>query len=75
VRAGVNPANVRQAVRSIVAEMERIRQEPISAAELAAGQRFLTDQDARPAIRTTPGDTRHTAPLVAQPACAGVRST
>jgi hypothetical protein len=28
----------------------------------------------RPAARTTPGDTRHTAPFVAQPACAGVRS-
>jgi len=31
-----------------------------------------TDQDARPAARATPGETRQTAPLVVQPACAGV---
>ncbi len=42
VRAGVNPTNVRRAVRSIVAEVERIRQEPVTADELDAGQRFWT---------------------------------
>ncbi|MDQ2810107.1 MAG: insulinase family protein [Chloroflexota bacterium] len=42
VRAGVNPNNVRQAVASILTEMRRIQDEPISATELAAGQRYLT---------------------------------
>jgi zinc protease len=42
VRAGVNPTNVGRAVRSILAEIERIRAEPVTAQELASGQRFLT---------------------------------
>ncbi|MGI8586844.1 MAG: M16 family metallopeptidase [Chloroflexia bacterium] len=42
VRAGVNPANVRRALDSILAEMRRIQDEPVSADELAAGQRFQT---------------------------------
>jgi zinc protease len=42
VRAGVNPTNVRRAVSSILAEMERIQREPISAQELLSGQRYLT---------------------------------
>ncbi|HMA37581.1 MAG TPA: pitrilysin family protein [Chloroflexia bacterium] len=42
VRAGVNPANVSRAVASILAEMRRIQDTPISPQELAAGQRYLT---------------------------------
>ncbi|HUS15720.1 MAG TPA: pitrilysin family protein [Chloroflexia bacterium] len=42
VRAGVNPANVGRAVQSILAEMTRIQEEPVSAEELARGQRYVT---------------------------------
>jgi zinc protease len=42
VRGGVNPANVRRAVASVLTEMRRIQDEPISATELAAGQRYMT---------------------------------
>jgi zinc protease len=42
VRAGVNPVSVRRAVASILVEMRRIQDEPVSADELAAGQRYLT---------------------------------
>jgi zinc protease len=41
VVAGVNPANTEQAVESIRAEIQRIREEPIPAEELADSQAFL----------------------------------
>lgn len=42
VRAGVNPANVDQAVKSILAEIARLRDEPVSDQELEDGQDYLT---------------------------------
>ena len=42
VRAGVNPANVPQAIASIRHEIERIRTEPIPTEELEGGKRFMT---------------------------------
>jgi zinc protease len=42
VRAGVNPANVRRAVASILTEIRRMQDEPVRAQELDAGRRFLT---------------------------------
>lgn len=41
-RAGVAPANVDRAVASMLAEIERIRQEPVSAEELADAADYLT---------------------------------
>lgn len=40
--AGVNPANVGQAVDSILAEFARLREEPVPAAELADSQAYMT---------------------------------
>lgn len=40
--AGVNPANVGQAVAGILAEFTRLGQEPVPAAELADSQAYLT---------------------------------
>jgi zinc protease len=40
--AGVNPANVDRAIQSMLAEAERLRQEPIPADELEDSQRYLT---------------------------------
>ncbi len=42
VNAGVNPKNVNRAVDGILAEIERLRAEGITAEELAHGQDFLT---------------------------------
>jgi zinc protease len=42
VLAGVNPANVQQAVDSIVAEIERLTQEPVSAEDLADNKANFT---------------------------------
>ena len=42
VRAGVNPANVDQAIESIVAEIARLQDEPVSDEELKDGKDFLT---------------------------------
>lgn len=44
VSAGVNPANVQQAVDSIVAEIKRITTEHVSGEELADNQSFFTGQ-------------------------------
>lgn len=41
-RAGVAPGNVEQAIASILAEVERIRQEPVGEDELADAQDYLT---------------------------------
>jgi zinc protease len=42
VRAGVNPVNVDQAVGSILAEITRLRDEPVTDQELEDGQDYLT---------------------------------
>lgn len=42
VRAGVNPVNVEQAIESILAEITRLRDEPVSDQELGDGQDYLT---------------------------------
>lgn len=42
VRAGVNPVNVERAIESILAEVERIRTQPVSDDELADGKAYLT---------------------------------
>jgi zinc protease len=42
VRAGVNPANVDQAIESILAEIARLQDEPVTDEELEDGQDFLT---------------------------------
>jgi zinc protease len=42
VRAGVNPANVDRAVEGILAEIIRLRHEPVTDQELADGQDYLT---------------------------------
>jgi zinc protease len=42
VRAGVNPANVDQAVESILAEIARLRDEPVTDQELEDGGDYLT---------------------------------
>lgn len=41
-RAGVAPANVERVITSILTEIEHIRQEPVSAEELADAQDYLT---------------------------------
>lgn len=41
-RAGVAPDNVERAITSVLAEVERIRREPVSADELADAQDYLT---------------------------------
>ena len=41
-RAGVNPVNVERAIASIVAEVARLRDEPVGAPELADARDFLT---------------------------------
>jgi zinc protease len=40
--AGVNPANVEQAIRSILAECHRMTEEPVSGVELSDSQDYLT---------------------------------
>ncbi len=42
VRAGVNPANVDRAIDSILAEVDRLRDEPVADQELEDGQDYLT---------------------------------
>lgn len=42
VRAGVNPANVERAVDSILAEIARLRDEPVTDQELEDGKDYLT---------------------------------
>lgn len=42
VRAGVNPANVDQAIESILVEIARLRDEPVTDQELEDGQDYLT---------------------------------
>jgi zinc protease len=42
VRAGVSPANVEQAIDSILAEIIRLRDEPVTDQELEDGQDYLT---------------------------------
>ncbi|MGH2459537.1 MAG: M16 family metallopeptidase [Chloroflexota bacterium] len=42
VRAGVNPANVERAIESILAEVTRIRTQPVDEDELADGKSYLT---------------------------------
>ncbi len=42
VRAGINPANVDQAIDSILAEIARLRDEPVDDQELEDGQDYLT---------------------------------
>jgi zinc protease len=42
VRAGVNPANVDRAIDSILAEIARLRDEPVADQELEDGQDYLT---------------------------------
>lgn len=42
VRAGVNPANVEQAIESILAEIARLRDEPVTDQELEDGKDYLT---------------------------------
>ncbi len=42
VKAGVNPANVDKAIEGIEFELKRMRQEPVSAAELLEAQDYLT---------------------------------
>ena len=42
VRAGVNPANVDQAIESIVAEIARLQDEPVTDDEFEDGRDFLT---------------------------------
>jgi zinc protease len=42
VRAGVNPANVDEAIESIVAEIKRLRDEPVTDAELEDGKDYVT---------------------------------
>jgi zinc protease len=42
VRAGVNPANVEQAIESILAEITRLRDEPVTDQELEDGKDYLT---------------------------------
>jgi zinc protease len=41
-RAGVNPTNVEQALAWVVAEVERLRVEPVSADELAGAKDYMT---------------------------------
>ena len=41
-RAGVSPANVERAIASIIAEVERIRSEPVAEEELIDAQDYLT---------------------------------
>ncbi|MEZ4712685.1 MAG: pitrilysin family protein [Caldilineaceae bacterium] len=40
--AGVNPANVEQAIDSILAEFQRLAHEPVAAAELSDSQAYMT---------------------------------
>ena len=42
VRAGVNPANVERAIESVLAEVDRIRTQPVGEDELADGKSYLT---------------------------------
>jgi len=42
VRAGVNPSNIDRAIASIETELRRLRDEPVSADELAEAQDYLT---------------------------------
>jgi zinc protease len=42
VRAGVNPVNVDRAIESILAEIARLRDEPVTGQELEDGQDYLT---------------------------------
>ncbi len=42
VRAGVNPVNVERAIESILAEVDRIRSQPVGEDELADGKAYLT---------------------------------
>lgn len=42
VRAGVNPANIEKTIDGINVELRRMRQEPVSAAELLEAQDYLT---------------------------------
>ncbi|HLG50550.1 MAG TPA: pitrilysin family protein [Chloroflexota bacterium] len=42
VRAGVNPVNVERAIESIIAEVERIRTQPVDEGELADAKSYLT---------------------------------
>ncbi len=42
VRAGVNPASVSRAIESIRHEIERMRTEPIPAAEVEGGKKYMT---------------------------------
>jgi zinc protease len=42
VRAGVNPVNVEQAIDSILAEITRLRNEPVTDQELEDGKDYLT---------------------------------
>ncbi len=42
VRAGVNPTNVERAIESILAEVNRIRNQPVDDDELADGKSYLT---------------------------------
>jgi len=42
VRAGINPVNVDQAIESILAEIARLRDEPVTDQELEDGQDYLT---------------------------------
>lgn len=42
VRAGVNPTNVERAIESILAEVSRIRTQPVDEDELADGKSYLT---------------------------------
>jgi zinc protease len=42
VRAGVNPANVDEAIESIVTEIRRLRDEPVTDAELEDGKDYVT---------------------------------
>jgi zinc protease len=41
-RAGINPTNVERALESIVAEIARLRAEPVTADELAGATRYMT---------------------------------
>jgi zinc protease len=41
-RAGINPANVERALASIVAEVQRLRDEPVSEDELSGAKEYMT---------------------------------
>ena len=41
-RAGINPTNVERALSSIVAEVRRLRAEPVAADELSGAQQYMT---------------------------------